>query len=448
MLAGVACQRNRPPAVPELSGPGSGRPGERLTFTVSATDPEGEEVAYKIVWGDTSSIEWSPFYASGQLVRREHVYAESGSYVIRVMARDARMLETDWSKDYPVAIRLLPPGRPQKPEGPVFCTTGVSYQYRFRAAHPQNDSLWYQVDWGGVVADWRGPVHSDSWYRADHTFDTAGSYVLAVRARDSRGQMTSWSDTLVVTVVTIPGGPPTGFGIEAASDTTVRLFWSPPVEGEPSRYRLLFKEIGGQGFAVVAETPALAAVHDPRGLTGTYKIAALFGSAVYEDTVPLSTVPMSTGTITIGEISGPDKPGCGWDRLLGTAKAFRMTDTLYADSVDWFCTDFAPGSNGPTYQVASPDTAPFDPGGSVPPGRWRATLLARLADEQGPVPAVGDTALRKTVALGTTVPVSFGLRTADGYYGVVKVTQIRIANEDIRVQAWFQLVRGLRLVRH
>lgn len=448
VLAGVACQRNRAPSVPELSGPAGGRPGERLTFTVTATDPEGGEVAYKVVWGDTSSIEWTPFYSSGQPVRRDHVYAESGNYVIRVMARDAQLLETGWSEDYPVAIRLLPPGAPQKPEGPAFCTTGVSYEYRFRASHPQNDSLWYQVDWGGVVAEWHGPVPSDSWYRAARTFDTAGTYALAVRARDSRGQMTGWSDTLLVTAVMIPGGPPTACSLAAATDTTVKLKWSPPVEGQPNLYRVTFNALGGGGPEVVAETLALEVEHNSHGLTGTYKIAALFGATVYEDTIPLSTVPKNTGTITVGELSGPDKPGCGWSRLLGVAKAFPMTDTLYADSVDWFCTDFAPGSNGPVYSVASPDTAPFDPGGSVPTGRWRATRLARLADEQGPVPAAGDTALRKVVALGTTVPVSFGLVTADGYCCVVKVTQIRVANEDIRVQAWFQPVRGLRLVRH
>lgn len=447
-LWGAGCQRNLAPSVPELSGPTSARPGERIVFTVTATDPEGGEVSYKIAWGDTSSIEWSPFYASGQDVRREHGYADSGTYAIRVMARDAQMKESGWSDSFMLAVRLLPPSAPGKPEGPARCTTGVSYEYRFRAAHPQNDSLWYQVDWGGSVADWHGPLPSDSWYRVGHVFDTAGSYAVAARARDSRGQMTAWSDTLLVTVVAIPGGPPTGFGIAAASDTTVRLSWNPPLEGEPNRYRLSFKEIGGSGFAVVSETLALAVEHDPRGLTGTYKVAAIFGATVYEESLQLSTVPVRTGSVTIGELSGPDAPGCGWSRLLGTAGSFRMNDTAYADSVDCYCTDFKAGSAGPVYHLASPDTAPLDTGGTVPPGRWRATALCRLADEQGPVPPAGDTAFRKAVALGTTVPVSVGLLTADGCYGVVKVTQIRIANEDIRAQTWFQMVRGLRLVRH
>lgn len=441
------CISNKPPSAPEISGPTSARPGERVAYTFVAFDPEGKEVAYKIVWGDTSSIDWTPFYASGQPVRREHIYPESGTYIIRAIARDPQLKESGWSDSLIVNIRLLPPGLPEKPLGPGYCTTGVSYQFRFRASHPQNDSLWYQIDWGGKVDDWRGPVPSDSYLTMNHTFDTAGVYPVAVRARDSRMHLTAWSDTLVVTVVSIPGGPPIGFTIEAESDTTVRLYWQPPTEGIPNFYRLKFKEIGGAGWTVIAETTALSIEHNPHRLTGFYKIAAIFGATVYEDTIPLSTVPVQTGTVTIGELSGPDKPGYGWNRETGIGKAFLMSDTIYADSVDLFCTDFAPGSNGPYYYVASPDTAPFDTGGNVPPANWRETFLALLTDEQGPIPPAGDTAYDKVIRL-SAAPVAIGLFTADGYYAVVKVTQIRIANQDIRAQAWFQKIKGLRLLRH
>ena len=445
LLAG--CHGNKPPGSPEITGPSEGLPGESLVFTVTATDPEGGDVAYKVSWGDTSSIEWTPFYAGGQGVRREHAYADTGTYVIQAMARDMEMQESDWCDGLTVNIRLLPPGRPDKPEGPAVCTTGVSYEYRFHAVHPQNESLLYQIDWGGGVQGWRGPVASDSWLRVNHSFDTAGTYPVSARAQDRHGLMTDWSDTLAVSVVEITGGPPVNCSLAAATDTTVRLWWNPPVEGEPGSYRVSFDAVGGGGSQVVADTTALEIEHDPNGLTGTYTIAAVFGATVYEDTLPLSTVPIHTGTVTIGELSGGNEPGCGWDRVLGAAASFPMSDTLYCDSVDFYCTDFATGSSGPTYFVASPDTAPADSGGSVSAGRWRNTPLALLASEQGPVPAAGDTAYRKAVALGSA-PVCIGCLTADGYYCVVNVTQIRVPNECIRFHSWFQAVRGLRLVRH
>ncbi|MEO0010349.1 MAG: fibronectin type III domain-containing protein [candidate division WOR-3 bacterium] len=447
ILVFFACARNKPPSVPQLNGPISGRPGERLVFDVVSTDPEGREVAYKIVWGDTSSIDWSPFYASGQPVRREHIYVDTGVYIIRVMARDIDLKESEWSAPWTVTVRNLPPGVPEKPLGPSVCTTGVSYEFGFRASHPQNDSLWFQVDWGGVVDDWRGPVPSDSVLWINHCFDSAGIYPVAARARDSRLLMTSWSDTLIVTAVAIPGGPPTGFRIEAETDTTVRLSWEPPMEGQPNFYRLYFKELGGTGFSVVAETTGLSVEHNPHGLTGTYKIAAVFGGTIYEDSITLSTVPIQTGNLDVNELSTNNACGCGWDRQTGLAYAYLMNDTVYCRYVDWYLTDFVSGSGGPVYYAASPDTAVFDSGGMVPAGAWRTTPLVRLSDEQGPVPPAGDSAYKKAVTL-TAAGVSFGLCTADGYYCVVKVTQLRISQGDIRARLWFQPVRGLRLVRH
>ncbi len=447
LWAAVGCDGNRPPSAPDLSGPASSRPHDTLVFTVAADDPDGDEVAYKFSWGDTSSVAWSAEYLSGQTVTRQHSYADTGSYVIRVRARDAHGLEAGDYDSLVIHVWLAPPGTPGRPEGPAYCTTGVRYSYTVSASHPQSESLWFQFDWNGAVGSWQGPVAAESSFVVEHQFDTAGSYGVRARAKDYGEQISDWSEALVVTAVDIPGGPPQNCSLAAATDTTVRVSWSPPVEGTPSCYRVYFNALGGGGPEMVAETLGLDVEHNPAGRTGSYSVAAVFGATVYTDTLPLTTVPVHTGTITVGELSGPDAPGCGWSRSLGIAFGYPMADTAFCDSVDFYCTDFKPGSAGPVYCVASPDTAPSDSGGSVPAGRWRNTPLAPLADEQGPVPAAGDSAYQPVLALGA-VPVSFGLLTVDGYYCAVKVTQIRIANEDIRVQAWFQAVRGLRLVRH
>ena len=78
-----------------------------------------------------------------------------------------------------------------------------------------------------------------------------------------------------------------------------------------------------------------------------------------------------------------------------------MNDTIYCESVYRFCADFAPGDTG-----------------------YHLTLKL------------------------TTAPVCFLLHTTDGSCCAIRVTQIRIASEDIRIQAWFPKVKGLRLVRH
>ena len=108
------CQQdaNQPPTVPGVSGPGFGRPGEDLTFTSMSEDPEAQEIAYKFAWGDTSPIEWSPFYASGQPVLRTHAYDDTGVYYVK--ARHAGILVYlkklgDWIEEGEAVARIINP---------------------------------------------------------------------------------------------------------------------------------------------------------------------------------------------------------------------------------------------------------------------------------------------------------------------------------------------------
>ena len=107
----AGCNRNEPPATPQLNGPSSGSPGETLTFTVSATDPEDQELEYMVAWGDTSAVEWSPLYPSGQQVTRTHVYRDTGVFQVRAKARDAKEAESGWSLILNVVV-VSPRGGP------------------------------------------------------------------------------------------------------------------------------------------------------------------------------------------------------------------------------------------------------------------------------------------------------------------------------------------------
>lgn len=444
----AACAGNRAPERPILTGPAAGRPGDSLTYAVVSTDPEGQEVAYKFAWGDTASIEWSPSYTGGQPVLRVHAFADTGHYTIRVNARDSKEKESGWSDSLVVTISELPPGKPITPVGQVHCTTGVTYTYKVMAVHPQGESLEFQFDWGGAVGNWGQSTASGETLSVDHVYDTAGTYVVAARARDGGGLISEWSDALTVTAVDIPGGPALNLSLRAETDTTVRLTWSPPVEGTPSLYRVMFNPVGGGPPVVACETTDTTCEHNPSGMTGDYSVFALFGATPYEGADTLSTIPVHTGTTTVGELSGPDEPGCGWPEPGWIARAYEMGDTTWVDSIEFFVTDFKPGSDGPTYYLASPDLAPADSGGSVPAGRWDTTRFAVLADEQGPVPAIGDTAWNSKAAVAAA-PVVAACHTGQGYFAVVKVTKLRIApQKDLQLQAWFQPVQGLRLLRH
>ena len=351
-----------------------------------------------------------------------HVYDDTGHFTVRVNARNQDEKESGWCDALVVAISQSPPEKPITPIGPAYCTTGVAYTYKVTAIHPEGQRLEFQFDWGGAVGNWGNSVASGETALVSHVFDSAGDYTIAARARDNAGLLSDWSDPLSVTAVDIPGGRARNLSLRAETDTTVRLAWGPPVEGDTT------------------------CVHDPGGMTGEYRVLARFGGAYFEPEDTLSTIPVHTGTTTVGELSGPDKPGCGWpapDRVAGT---YDMSDTAWVDLVEFYVTDFKPGSNGPTYYLASPDLAPADSGGSVPAGRWQVTSFAELTDEQGPVPPVGDSAWRSTARVPDAMVAA--CHTEQGYYAIVKVTQLRIQQKDLRLQAWFQPVQGLRLLRH
>ena len=433
------------PSRPTLIGPTSGRPGDSLSYAVTSTDPDGKDVAYKFDWGDPDTSDWTSYYASGQAVAQVHVYNDTGHFAIRVNAHNRDSVESGWCQALVVAVTQSAPEKPMTPVGPVYCTTSVAYTYKVTAVHPQGESLEFQFDWGGAVGNWGNQTASGETASVSHVFDAAGTYVVMVRARDNVGLLSGWSDPLSVTAVDIPGGPARNLSLQAETDSTVRLTWSPPDEGVPNLYRVMFQPVG-QSPVVALETNDTTCAHDPVGMTGRYRVLARFGGAYFEPAETLSTIPVHSGTTTVGELSGTGKPGCGWPGPGRIAATYDMSDTAWVDLVEFYVTDFKPGSSGPTYYLASPVLAPADSGGSVPAGRWYGTSFAELADEQGPVPPVGDSAWRSSARVPDAMIAA--CQTEQGYYAMVKVTQLRTQQKDVRLQTWFQSVHGLRLLRH
>jgi hypothetical protein len=374
-----------------------------------------------------------------------HVYNDTGHFALRVNARNRDSVESGWCQAVVVAVSQSPPETPITPIGQTYCTTSVAYTYKVMAIHPQGQPLEFQFDWGGAVGNWGNSVASGETASVSHVFDTAGTYAVVVRARDNAGLLSGWSAPLSVTAIDIPSGPARNLSLQAETDTTVRLTWSPPVEGVPNLYRVMFKPVG-QPPVVAIETGDTTCVHDPLGMSGDYRVLARFGGAYIEPAETLTTIPVQSGTTTVGELSGTGKPGCGWPAPGRVAATYDMSDTAWVDLVEFYVTDFKPGSSGPTYYLASPDLAPADSGGSVPAGRWYGTSFAELADEQGPVPPVGDSAWRSSARVPDAMVA--GCLTGQGYFAIVNVTQLRTQQKEVRLQAWFQTVHGLRLLRH
>lgn len=91
----------------------------------------------------------------------------------------------------------IPPLIPEKPQGPSSGKPGVSYMYRTSTTDADGDSLFYMWDWGdGSFSGWEGPFNSGEVATVLHAWPEKGSYPVRVKAKDTYGAQTEWSEPL------------------------------------------------------------------------------------------------------------------------------------------------------------------------------------------------------------------------------------------------------------
>lgn len=95
-------QSNSPPDKPILIGRNKGRNESSYRYAFTASDPEGDDVYYYLVWGDTYWEGWwegwiGP-YSSGEKVTLENSWEEEGNYTVRVKAKDIYGGKSDWAR--------------------------------------------------------------------------------------------------------------------------------------------------------------------------------------------------------------------------------------------------------------------------------------------------------------------------------------------------------------
>jgi len=452
VLSGIGCKQNSAPEIPVIQGPASARPADTLTYRFTSTDPDGDSVFFMISWGDGSPTELSLASPSGEEFAQTHVYADSATYFIKAKARDSKDAESDWSDSIQVRIGTYPPNAPALPSGPTSCSTGIAYTFKTKALHPLRDSVHIQFSWGdGIVDSFSRPVASNAYFDTSHTWSLPGTYKITARARDAAGFESPWSETLAITVDTAhgtPRGAPYNLVLTAATDSTVNLAWS--IDSTPSRYVIYYHSTGPFNYDSIDGTTGLSYVHDPKHHTGQYKVEAVYDTVrVMSDEAP-STAPVENTLRWIPEMSAAGDTGYWWSRSNGQAFLFSMDTLANEDSVDFYITDFAAGFAGPTYSVASPDTAPFDAGGQVPAGYWHANWFTHLdstATDDSILPRFLQSRYRKAVLLDP-LPRFVACYTWDSHYALLDVEDVDTVSGQAYIRTWFQLIPNLRLIEH
>jgi len=88
---------NHPPDPPMISGSPKGMIGVDYSYAFVATDPDGDDIYYEILWGDGNYEGWMGPYSSDQAISVNHTWFERGIYTIMARAKDTNGTTGEWA---------------------------------------------------------------------------------------------------------------------------------------------------------------------------------------------------------------------------------------------------------------------------------------------------------------------------------------------------------------
>jgi len=90
------------------------------------------------------------------------------------------------------------PPYPPNINGTTNGIVGEEYEYTFVTTDPDNDSIYYRIDWGdGNITPWIGPFDSGVGCNCSHSWVAAGNYTIKVEAKDTKNAKSDWSSMSV-----------------------------------------------------------------------------------------------------------------------------------------------------------------------------------------------------------------------------------------------------------
>ncbi|WP_170850675.1 PKD domain-containing protein [Arthrobacter sp. OV608] len=163
--------------------------GKPVTYTLNATDADGDPLSYAIDFGDGAGVEGR--YPSSQTIT--HAYTQAGSYLVHATVRDAAGSTSTTAR---ISVVLPEPlladaGEPQQAETgqPVLFDAG-----RSKPLPLIQEAIW---DFGDGS--------TGSGLRAQHVYSTAGEFVVSLTVRNGSETATSSTTVKVEQASVLPG---------------------------------------------------------------------------------------------------------------------------------------------------------------------------------------------------------------------------------------------------
>ncbi len=92
-----------------------------------------------------------------------------------------------------------PPQTPEKISGLKLGRAGSKNSFIVKTSDVEKDMIYYLFDWDDSTSSgWVGPFESDETAKVSHIWNEKGTYNIRVKARDSSGAMSDWSDSVTM----------------------------------------------------------------------------------------------------------------------------------------------------------------------------------------------------------------------------------------------------------
>ncbi len=129
------------------------------------------------------------------------------TYYITITAVDNTNLQSNYStvvSTTPYPRPNTPPNIPSTPSGPSVGAVGSTYWFSTSAIDPDNDQIRYGWDWNGdgTVDEWSGYFNSGQTCSMSHSWTSAGTYQIKVKAQDINGGESGFSTAASIIIGT------------------------------------------------------------------------------------------------------------------------------------------------------------------------------------------------------------------------------------------------------
>jgi len=114
-------------------------------------------------------------------------------------------ISDNWANTVITDVPIIQNDEPSKPiiDGPTTGKPGIEYEYTFVSTDPNDDDLYYYIDWGdGNTKDWFGPFESGEIVTVSHTYEKKSvnpepmgkKYTIKAKAKDIFDSESDWGE--------------------------------------------------------------------------------------------------------------------------------------------------------------------------------------------------------------------------------------------------------------